>query len=158
MSTNNYVITADAPSSIDEAIVGGKAASLGAMTSAGFDVPDFCVVTCAAFTDLAGAGNVEALRDQLAPFLQRHPESAFAVRSSARGEDSADSSFAGLYSTVLGVKGIDEVLAAVTTCWASYDNPEAGDYRQRRDIDAGAMAVVVQVLVEAEWAGVSFGA
>jgi len=29
MSTNNYVITADAPSSIDEAIVGGKTASLG---------------------------------------------------------------------------------------------------------------------------------
>ncbi|MBI5090683.1 MAG: hypothetical protein HZB15_17975 [Actinobacteria bacterium] len=157
MSAAPLVIMPSAPSSTDERVVGGKAASLAAMAAAGFDVPAFCIVTAAAFTALAASGDVEPLRTPVQAFLDSQAESAaFAVRSSALGEDSAESSFAGLYTTVLGVKGIDEVLAAVVTCWASYENPEARDYRERRSIEAGAMAVVVQVLVPAEWSGVSF--
>lgn len=159
MVATRYLIRPDDPSSTDERQVGGKAASLAAMTAAGFDVPDFCVVTCDAFSRLAADGDVEALRAGLAAFLQRHGDgAAYAVRSSARGEDSAESSFAGLYSTFLDVRGIDHVLSAVRACWASYENPEARDYRARRDVGASAMAVVVQVLVAAEWSGVSFSA
>src|SRR5207237_813806 len=69
-----------------------------------------------------------------------------------------ENSFAGLYTTVLDVGGIDDVLNAVATCWSSYDNAEAREYRQRRQSDAAAMGVVVQLLVPAEWSGVSFSA
>jgi phosphohistidine swiveling domain-containing protein len=139
--------------------VGGKAASLAVLKSAGFDVPDFCVVSCRAFLELGCLASAEVLRAPLAAWIGRHaPETRFAVRSSARGEDSAEHSFAGLYLTVLDVRGIDDVLQAIVRCWASYDNAEALAYRERRKSDAGAMGVVVQTLIPAEWSGVSFGA
>lgn len=138
--------------------MGGKAASLAALRAAGFDVPAFCVVGCDAFLDLASVGP-EALRESLRDWLSWFPEgTSFAVRSSARGEDSADNSFAGLYTTVLDVVGIDALLAAIGTCWSSFDDQHAKTYRDSRGSDASAMGVVIQVLVHAEWAGVAFGA
>jgi pyruvate,water dikinase len=140
-----------------EQAVGGKAASLAALQAAGFDVPDFCVVTCEAFLELRGEGPAK-LRTALRSWIAGHPAgSRFAVRSSARGEDSAENSFAGLYTTILDVTDDESVLAAIARCWASYDNPEARAYRLQRNSAAGAMGVVVQVLVEAEWSGVAFG-
>ncbi|HEY2750227.1 PEP/pyruvate-binding domain-containing protein [Phenylobacterium sp.] len=154
-----YLTTPWHPSSTDEGVVGGKARSLVAMKRLGFDVPDFCVVTCRAFDDLAGRGGLDALRGPLSDFLAaRGPEVAYAVRSSARGEDSAENSFAGLYSTFLDVHGPDAVLGAIEACWTSYNNPEARDYRETRGAAASAMAVIVQALVPAEWSGVSFAA
>ena len=155
-----YVLPPDDARCRLESAVGGKAASLAALRGAGFDVPDFCVVSCDAFLRLHGSGSAaEPLRVPLSAWLATHPAGTrFAVRSSARGEDSAENSFAGLYSTVLDVVGIDGVLAAVVTCWASFDKAEARDYRERRQSDAAAMGVVVQCLVPAEWSGVSFSA
>ena len=153
------LVLSNDPRCRSEIIVGGKASSLAALRAADFDVPDFCVVTCRAFLELNPSGSADALRELLSPWLAMHPgNTRFAVRSSARGEDSADNSFAGLYTTVLDVAGIDEVLKAVVTCWASYHRTEARQYRERRQSDAGAMGVVVQVLVPAEWSGVSFSA
>lgn len=153
-----WLVSGDDPRCAAEEVVGGKAASLASLRSAGFDVPDFCVVTCGAFLELnpPGAGN---LREQVALWIAARPQvSSFAVRSSARGEDSADSSFAGLYETVLDVRGIDAILQAIARCWASYENPQARAYRERRGTAAGAMGVVIQVMVPAQWSGVAFGA
>lgn len=148
----------DADSRI-ESMVGGKAASLSALIAAGFNVPDFCVVPCRMFPQADPAVAVEALRAPLKQWLGRHPSTTrYAVRSSARGEDSADNSFAGLYATILDVTGIEGVLNAILKCWRSYDNREAVDYRTRRGGEAGAMGVIVQVMIPAEWAGVSFSA
>lgn len=138
--------------------VGGKAASLASLRAGGFEVPEFCVVGCAAFTALRAQG-ASALRPEVEAWLAMQPTgSRFAVRSSARGEDSAENSFAGLYTTVLNVRSLDDVLAAVERCWASYDGEQAVAYRTRRDAAAGAMGVVIQRLVPADWAGVAFGA
>lgn len=158
VSARTHLILPDNPAARSEQAVGGKAASLTALRAAGFDVPDFCIVGCDAFLDLASQGP-EALRDSLQTWLSRFPEdTSFAVRSSARGEDSADNSFAGLYTTVLDVVGIDALLAAIGTCWSSFHDQHAKSYRDTRGSDAGAMGVVIQVLVHAEWAGVAFGA
>ena len=82
-----------------------------------------------------------------------------AVRSSAIGEDAADSSFAGLYHTSLDVNGLEAVVAAVKACWASYRDAAASEYREARTAEAdGAMAVVVQQMVHGQWSGVCFTA
>ena len=81
-----------------------------------------------------------------------------AVRSSAAEEDRADRSSAGLFRTLLDVRGEDAVLAAIKECWASLYGEAALAYRLDRGLDprGGAMAVVVQRMVAPEAAGVLF--
>lgn len=83
-----------------------------------------------------------------------------AVRSSATAEDLPDLSFAGQQETYLNVRTAEGVLEAVKRCWASLWTARAIGYRQRHDIDQGtvSLAVVVQLLVPAEAAGVMFTA
>jgi len=81
-----------------------------------------------------------------------------AVRSSATKEDSANASFAGQYSTILGVCGADEIFASVCECWASFFTQHAVSYRLQKEISpwSSPMAVGVVELVDAKAAGVSF--
>ncbi|NEW48939.1 phosphoenolpyruvate synthase [Nocardia cyriacigeorgica] len=82
-----------------------------------------------------------------------------AVRSSAIGEDSATSSFAGMNLTRTNVRGDDNLIAAVSDCWASLFTPRVVTYRARRDMrKPPVMAVVVQRMVRAKQAGVAFTA
>ena len=88
--------------------------------------------------------------------LQQTKATKFAVRSSATAEDLLTASFAGQQDTYLNVSKKD-VLAAVKKCWASLFNPRAIFYREEKKIphDVG-MAVIVQEMVQAEYAGVMF--
>src|SRR6478735_720526 len=83
-----------------------------------------------------------------------------AVRSSATAEDLEGASFAGQQDTYLNVVGADALLNAVRRCWASLWTDRAVSYRASIGIDpAGvALAVVVQVMVDAVAAGVMFTA
>jgi pyruvate,water dikinase len=83
---------------------------------------------------------------------------AVAVRSSATGEDSEETSFAGLQDTYLWVRGEEDLMDRVRGCWASLYNAEAVAYRRRMKIAEPdlAMAVVVQRMVEPRCAGVMF--
>lgn len=85
---------------------------------------------------------------------------AVAVRSSATAEDLPDLSFAGQQETFLNIRGITDVLEAVKRCWASLWTARAIGYRAQHDIDQDSvsLAVVVQVLVPAEAAGILFTA
>lgn len=145
----------------DERWAGGKAASLQRLTALGVTVPRFFVVGSPAHRAL-GAGELpSAFVDEVVRQLATlGPDGiAVAVRSSAIGEDSADSSFAGLYHTSLGVRGLEAVLNAIRECWASYDGATATAYREERhEPESGAMAVAVQVMVDADWSGVCFTA
>ncbi len=86
------------------------------------------------------------------------PTSPIAVRSSATAEDMVSASFAGQYETFLGIKTPEEALTAVRRCWASLWSPQVRVYRRRENIgeDDLAMAVVIQAMAEASWAGVLF--
>ena len=86
------------------------------------------------------------------------PHAAVAVRSSARGEDAADATFAGQQETFLWVRGIDAVAEAIRDCWASLYSAPAISYRGRLGAaDAPpAMGVTVQLMVDAAVAGVLF--
>jgi pyruvate,water dikinase len=113
---------------------------------------------------LAGAipGDLaEAIGAAYAELVRRSPDdTAVAVRSSATAEDLPDASFAGQQDTYLNVHGNDALLAAVQRCWASLWTARAMAYRERQHIphDAVAMAVVVQMMVPAEVAGILFTA
>lgn len=81
-----------------------------------------------------------------------------AVRSSATAEDLPDASFAGQQETYLNVRGIDEVLARVKSCYASLWGNRAVCYRCNQGYDqlSVALAVVIQEMVESEKSGVLF--
>jgi len=87
-----------------------------------------------------------------------HP--VVAVRSSATAEDLPDLSFAGQQETFLNIHGLEAVQEAVKRCWASLWTARAIGYRAQHSIDQSAvsLAVVVQMLVHAEAAGILFTA
>lgn len=85
-----------------------------------------------------------------------------AVRSSGVDEDGRERSFAGQHETVLGV-GPDGIADAVRRCWASLYAPRALAYRSAPGANSapagpapGALAVLVQRLVDPRVAGVMF--
>jgi len=112
----------------------------------------------------------KAITDQLMPLavaaditdayreLSGGEDKMVAIRSSATAEDLADASFAGQQATYLNVVGSDEVARAVQACWASLYESRAIFYRATQGFDHTAvdLAVVVQLMVQAEKAGVMF--
>jgi pyruvate,water dikinase len=81
-----------------------------------------------------------------------------AVRSSARGEDSAGATYAGQQESYLWVRGVEGVCEAIRGCWISLYSPPAISYRARIAAGEGApaMGVAVQSMVDAEVSGVMF--
>lgn len=126
---------------------GRKAHGLATLLRAALPVPDGFVVTDPAIDPRLVAEHLGRLRGR-----------AVAVRSSGLAEDSATASFAGQLETILGVRGLDDVMAAIRRCAASSDTKRARSYRAHLglDDDAPTAPVLVQELVEAEYAGVLF--
>ena len=83
-----------------------------------------------------------------------------AVRSSATAEDLPEASFAGQQETYLNIDSPQALLEAVKKCWGSLWTGRAIAYRARQGIAPQnvALAVVVQLLVPAEAAGILFTA
>lgn len=82
-----------------------------------------------------------------------------AVRSSGAEEDSASTSFAGQFTTMLGVDGSIDLLDAVKECWTSYLSDRSIRYRASRGIPLGRaprFGVIVQTQVFSQKAGVLF--
>jgi pyruvate,water dikinase len=79
-----------------------------------------------------------------------------AARSSATCEDSEETSMAGLASTVLGVRGPEGLADGIRKVWASAFLPRALAYLSHAGVRDLAMAVVLQLMVQAEAAGVLF--
>ncbi|HEY3195887.1 MAG TPA: PEP/pyruvate-binding domain-containing protein [Candidatus Dormibacteraeota bacterium] len=132
-------------------VVGGKAANLGELIRAGFDVPAG-VVLPARLADAALPAAVDEA-------LGRLNGDRFAVRSSGIAEDMAAASFAGQYETYLGVTR-EGVVAAVRGCRDSGAAHRVAAYREKQRINdaPSVIAVIVQELVDAVAAGVAFSA
>ena len=103
-----------------------------------------------------------ALHDVIAEHYAAIPtddgDAPVAVRSSATAEDGQDTSFAGLQDSYLWLRGQDTVVEHVRRCWASLYSVESVTYRRDREVDEDglAMAVVVQLMVDARASGVMF--
>ena len=139
------------PADLDR--IGGKAAGLGRLIAAGERVPaGFCLTT-----EAYEAGRIP--RDEVAAaYAALGDDVPVAVRSSATAEDLPEASFAGQQDTILDVTGLDDLLAAIETCWASLETERAVAYRAAHGVDASSMAVVVQTMVAPTVAGVLFTA
>jgi pyruvate, water dikinase len=102
---------------------------------------------------------VDAAYERLAASEPGAGDPLVAVRSSATAEDTADFSFAGMFESVLGVRGRDALADAIRRCWASTFGARAIYYRVTRGMPAEMpVAVVVQRMVASEKAGVMFTA
>lgn len=98
------------------------------------------------------------LIESIQRFIGSYPQFRFAVRSSGTLEDMADSSFAGLYVSLLNRQTLEEIVDAIRTCWASLFGPRVITYCRERSlaINELAMGVVIQQMIPAERSGVSF--
>ncbi|MFP5354347.1 MAG: phosphoenolpyruvate synthase [Gemmatimonadota bacterium] len=80
-----------------------------------------------------------------------------AVRSSATAEDTAATSFAGMFESFLNVEGEEGLLEAVRGCWASGFSARILFYRTKHGLRAApSIAVVVQRMVQSDKSGVIF--
>jgi phosphohistidine swiveling domain-containing protein len=100
----------------------------------------------------------EQLREAIEDAYRRLGPVPVAVRSSATAEDSARASFAGQFDSLLGVSGAEDVVAAVKACWASLFTARSLFYRSRAHAGGRppSMAVLVQEMVDPDYAGVIF--
>ncbi len=81
-----------------------------------------------------------------------------AVRSSCTAEDLQKNSFAGQYDTFLGITTVEDCILSIKKCWASLWNERVFRYREQYKINhsEASMAVIVQILIEADFSGVIF--
>jgi len=126
---------------MDFKLVGGKAFNLAKLAK-GFDVPDGFVIT----TD-------ETL-DEMAIIKSAKKLGKVAVRSSATAEDLPDASFAGQHDSFLDVT--EDLIDSIRKCQASIDTDRAKFYREQKGITESKMAVIVQEMVNTDFAGVMF--
>jgi pyruvate,water dikinase len=91
---------------------------------------------------------------------RKHPDASFAIRSSATAEDLPEASFAGQQDTLLNIKGLKNVLHAISEVFASVYNDRAIAYRAHHGFRHAevALSVGVQRMVRSDKgaAGVMF--
>lgn len=149
---------------------GRKAARLGELIEAGFDVPPGFVMT-EKFGRKLNQVQTDDSGNMAVPFTPEIDENIdalwsslklgkAAVRSSGANEDGSDSSFAGVYDSILNVDRAG-LAAAAATVYASLDNARSTAYRDgfaAKDTDhvTETGGVLVQAMVDAEYAGVMF--
>jgi phosphoenolpyruvate synthase/pyruvate phosphate dikinase len=80
------------------------------------------------------------------------------VRSSAPGEDTTNTSFAGIHESYVNVKGTDNIIEHIKLVWASLWSDTALLYREERGLklEDSSMAVVIQEIINGQRSGVAF--
>jgi phosphohistidine swiveling domain-containing protein len=136
---------------------GGKGAQLSRMLRAGFPIPDGFVISSKAFESYKGDRlSFGGLKSEVQNELNRIGVSYYMVRSSAIGEDSDENSFAGQLDSFLCGNDIDEILQHIKKCWQSYEKENVKTYEAISNKRLQGMGVVVQALIDPDYAGVVF--
>ncbi|NLE63143.1 MAG: hypothetical protein GX612_04820 [Bacteroidales bacterium] len=128
--------------------VGGKAKGLYLLHKAGLHVPrGFIVCDIQTDEDIEKAGE----------YYERNHFANVAVRSSAKGEDGKDFSFAGQFSSFLNIQDVAAVKKAIKDCLQSLQNETAQAYAGVfLNTQSSKMTVVIQEFINATKAGVGF--
>ena len=148
-----HFISDTEPHKTTGATIGGKAGNLFRLKELGLPVPHFVVIPWETLrADISESELITGLLDSFQG--TRH----FAVRSSAAGEDGAAFSFAGQFESYLCVAP-DELAARIADVRQSAFSERVMAYRKHHGLsEAGGVAVIVQEMVDADAAGVAFGA
>jgi phosphohistidine swiveling domain-containing protein len=144
-----------------EPFAGGKGRTLTRLYRAGYRVPDGFIILPVAFVDDDLTAEAWALvQTHLSRLRKDDQDGAFAIRSSALGEDSALASFAGEFETVLDVRTDEEIRLAIQVVRCSRHSARVRAYNRAQGLDETEqeIAIVVQRLVRADFSGVLFTA
>ena len=117
-------------------------------------IPRFKCVSSSFFSEYEkDKGSLNILKQELKEFLKKGCR--YAVRSSAVDEDSELNSFAGIHDSFLNVNPVD-VIDRIFDVYKSAFSSRAIEYRKMHNIsvDNIKIAVVVQEMVDADYAGV----
>jgi pyruvate,water dikinase len=133
---------------------GNKANSLIFLHHYGFNIPLTYLVTTGTYENyLAGDST---LNDRMRSELEELPARTWAVRSSTSAEDSHEFSFAGQFQTVINVSGTDAIISAVRQVWDSARILNDNDYIRKTGVSSIRCGVIIQEMIPARLAGVSF--
>lgn len=143
--------------------IGGKARNLLDMSKKGFNIPPYLVIPYEVlFKFLPHNGNPEtdipSIPDNyIQQITKTLPKCSFyAVRSSAVGEDSQDSSYAGQFYTALYVDK-QHLAEKIIQVWKSIYTERVKVYTKKNNNEPiTQIAVIVQVMIDAEVSGVAF--
>ena len=140
------VVTLDHFDATSIGLCGGKASALAVARRAGLPVRPGFVLTAVGVAQR----DTEDIQRQLTDAWRDLTDGGtfdVIVRSSSTFEDTEHSSMAGVFTSILDVRGLDEMLGAI-------DNVVA----HGADVNDAPLAVLVQTMVEARLGGVLFGA
>lgn len=131
---------------------GNKSLRLAQMKLAGFNVPDGVVITQPAIEKYLAMKDVQkqAFADLIWHSVGQVP---CAVRSSASAEDGADTSFAGVFDSVLDVDG-PRMKTSLNAVIRSFSANRVAHYKPGDDPNDGN--ILIQQMVDADYAGVVF--
>ncbi len=139
-------------------LIGNKARNLHNLSKYGYRIPVTHVCTWNAYLESIQGHEqvVETLRLELEEVLDL--TQTYSVRSSANIEDGLDHAFAGQFTSVLDVHGLDELLMGIQEVWNSARASRLVSYLNKIGHDARdvKMAVVIQEMVSPVVSGVSF--
>ena len=142
--------------------IGAKALHLSEIAQIGINVPKGLVLATSAFF----AKDHINLRSLLAPHLKTLNSPQLMIRSSATCEDATERSYAGQFASFAVANHLDDVIAGVRACWHSAATARVHAYRDHAEEtsttghrpDHVAMAVIIQEMIEPQFAGVVFTA
>ncbi len=139
----------------DLSLVGGKGRHLQKLVSWGTSVPPFFVVTTDCYDFYVRNVRLpEEVVSKFTSFFDDHPE--IALRSSMISEDNVDSSFAGLFDTLLDVTR-DNWESSLLKIYRSLKSERVLEYIQKKNLKVNfKMAVVAQELIKVDKSGVLF--
>lgn len=133
-------------------LAGGKGGNLATMVAAGIAVPDGFVVTSEALQ--AGGDDILSAENwaRVETLWKKMRLTRAAVRSSGLNEDGEDRSYAGVFESVLNVErdGLRDAFRRVRDSFAAESASAYGHQSHENG------AIVVQKMVDAEYAGVMF--
>ena len=128
--------------------VGGKAKGLALLHQNGFSIPEFLVIT--------PEGRESFFENPVSHFSWMS-EGNKAVRSSGMREDGEHQSFAGQFESYLNLSNSKDITQAVKDCIASGETERVKTYDSDTNKE-NDVAVIIQEMVDAKYAGVAFSA
>lgn len=153
------VVALSDPLATDAALTGAKASALARAASGGLPVLPGFVITTDAAADIAAAGGPAHVRAEVRDQIRESWEALshggrlpLVVRSSSTSEDGSTSSMAGMFTSVLDVRGWDAFTEAMVSVLGS-----AGVVSLDGATRHAPMAVLVQPFLTAARGGILFG-